>query len=74
MMAVPVKATEGAKPSFEPGTPQPLFDTHIVGGLVELQYDVTADGKRFLVNTTVASDAKTAPPLNVVVNWNAGKR
>ena len=46
----------------------------MVGGLVTLQYDVTADGKRFLVNTTGADGAKTAPRLNVVVNWNAGKK
>jgi len=34
------------------------------------QYDVTADGKRFLVTTTAAG--ASAPPLTVVVNWTAG--
>ena len=38
-------------------------------------YDVTADGKRFLVNTNGSSlaNASTAavPPLKVMVNWNA---
>jgi hypothetical protein len=33
----------------------------------QFQYDVTADGKRFL-NTTNA--AGSTPPLTVVVNWN----
>jgi hypothetical protein len=34
------------------------------------QYDVTADGKRFLVNTTRGAEA--APSLTVVANWDAG--
>jgi Tol biopolymer transport system component/predicted Ser/Thr protein kinase len=75
MMAVPVKAAAGPKPSFEAGTPVALFDAHMVhrpaGGLIE--YDVTADGKRFLINTTGGSGA-TSPPLTVVTNWTAGLR
>ena len=49
----------------------PLFETRIGEGAgnVAFQYDVTADGKRFLVATTLAT---AAPPLNVVVNWDAG--
>jgi hypothetical protein len=36
------------------------------------QYDVTVDGQRFLINTTVLPEAGAAsPPLTVVVNWNA---
>jgi serine/threonine protein kinase/Tol biopolymer transport system component len=73
MMAVPVKAAAGPKPSFEAGTPVALFDAHMVhrpaGGLIE--YDVTADGKRFLINTAGGSGA-ASPPLTVVTNWNAG--
>jgi hypothetical protein len=34
------------------------------------QYDVTADGQRFLVNTLV--EASPAPPITVVLNWIAG--
>jgi len=37
------------------------------------EYDVTADGKRFLVNTVVAGSASTLL-LNVVLNWDAGRR
>ena len=33
------------------------------------EYDVAADGKRFLLNTLVGD---LAQPLNVVVNWDAG--
>jgi len=72
MMAVAVKAVTGAKPSFEPATPQPLFNADVMalGYSVVLEYDVTADGKRFLVDTTGGS--ASAPPLTVVVNWDAG--
>jgi len=73
MMAVPVKAAAGAKASFEAGTPVDLFDAHMAhsGANSQLQYDVTADGKRFLINTTGSSGAAT-PPLTVVTNWTVG--
>lgn len=73
MMAVPVKAATGTKPSFEAGTPVALFDAHMAPSVNHnlLQYDVTADGKRFLINTMNASEA-ASPPLTVVTNWNAG--
>ena len=32
----------------------------------------SADGKRFLVAAVGGSDATTAPPLTVVVNWLGG--
>lgn len=69
MMAVTVKASTGSKLSPELGTPVPLFESHIVvfTANVGYQYDVTADGKRFLVATNTA--AASAPPLTVVVNW-----
>jgi hypothetical protein len=71
-MAVAVNAVMEPKPSFEPGAPVPLFETRIGEGAghVAFQYDVTADGKRFLVATTAAG--ASAPPLTVVVNWTAG--
>jgi hypothetical protein len=73
MTAVAIKAVAGPKPSFEPGAPMPLFESHIQGRGQPgngFQYDVTADGKRFLVDTITAS--ASAPPLTVVVNWTAG--
>jgi Tol biopolymer transport system component/predicted Ser/Thr protein kinase len=71
MMAVAVKATAGPKPTFEPETPQRLFEAHLVAG--GLEYDVTADGQRFLLNT-IAGSSLSAPLLNVVLNWDAGLR
>jgi Tol biopolymer transport system component len=72
MTAVTVKAVTGTKPSFEAGAPLPLFETRIVANpaIPVFEYDVTADGKRFLVDTNTAT--ASAPPLNVVVNWSAG--
>jgi hypothetical protein len=34
------------------------------------EYDVAADGRRFLVNIT--TDEGTASPITVVLNWPAG--
>ena len=67
MTAVAVKAVTERKPSFEAGAPVPLFDAFVKP---PFQYDVTADGKRFLVNTT--TPLPVSPPLTVVVNWTTG--
>jgi dipeptidyl aminopeptidase/acylaminoacyl peptidase len=68
MTAVPVKSM-GTK--FEPGTPQPLFDANLIEPPNEpiLDYDVTADGKRFLIVTTASGSLPAT--LNVVENWDA---
>jgi Tol biopolymer transport system component len=77
LMAAPLKLAQTA----EPGTPVPLFDTHVERGGTQIggfwhQYDVTPDGTRFLVNTLLepAAGAVPAPvePITVVVNWVAG--
>lgn len=80
-MVITVKAVAGPKPSFEAGTPVPLFDAHIAGAgtnIAYFNYDVTADGKRFLVASTgsvaSASTAASVPPITVLVNWNAGSK
>jgi serine/threonine-protein kinase len=55
---------------FRPGTPRPLFgdvydrDTGGVGGIAN--YDVTADGERFVM---VRRDASAQAELVVVLNW-----
>jgi len=74
MMAVPVKATAGPRPSFEAGAPVPLFDAHMASlqNGVLFEYDVTSDGKRFLIDTTGGASGAASPPLTVVVNWNTG--
>jgi len=71
MMAVPIKAFVGGKPAFEAGSPVALFDAHIAPTPVNyvFNYDVTADGRRFMIDTPASSGAP--PMLNVVVNWNA---
>jgi serine/threonine protein kinase len=73
MMTVAVRAVLGSKSSFEPEAPRPLFETHLIalGYSVVFEYDVTADGKRFLIDTDLGGGADV-PPLNVVVNWDAG--
>jgi len=73
MMATPVRAAAGPKPVLDFGAPTPLFDSHITAatGTFAFQYDVTADGKRFLVATNT-STVSSSPPLTVVTNWTAG--
>ena len=66
LMSVPVQA--GKK--FVAGTPQALFQTRITGARFSfVQYDVTPDGQRFLINSLPSEN--TAPPLTLVLNWNA---
>jgi Tol biopolymer transport system component len=76
MMAVPVNAKTGAKPTFEAGVPVALFATSMLstgeGLRPQYQYDVTADGSRFLIAHRVNSAAPTVPTLTVVTNWLAG--
>jgi dipeptidyl aminopeptidase/acylaminoacyl peptidase len=69
MMAVPVESGEGG---FRPGKAQALFDSKLVSGdygyrSVMREYDVSADGQRFLLNQP-ASDT-TEMPITVIVNW-----
>ena len=62
------------EPRFEPGASQALFDAQVpAGGLIgSFNYDVAADGKRFLVNTAATGTAGSAPaPITVIVNWHA---
>ena len=58
------------------GTPKALFSLHLMAlsyqnrmGSALDPFDVSADGKRFLVNS---ADPLHAPePINVIVNWDA---
>ena len=71
IMAAPVRSASAPKSSFEPGAPQPLFEaplSRVVNDAL-FQYDVTADGKRFLINTS-ADGASSSTILTVVVNWH----
>ena len=65
MMAVDIKATAT---TFEIGRPRELFQTRVADLPFPAQsYDVTADGQRFLIDTTL--DEAIAPPITVVMNW-----
>jgi len=61
-------AVNGRGASFEVGAVKPLFQTRRAGP--RSQYDVTADGQRFLINT--APEQAASAPITVVVNWTAG--
>jgi len=51
-------------------TPKALFKTRILTGLIKpgIDYDVTADGQRFLIGTQLGD----ATPVSVILNWTAG--
>ena len=66
LMAVPVKLGT----IFEAGAPGALFEANINPGGgpgIGHQYDVTADGQRFLLNLEPRETSTT--PLTVVLNW-----
>jgi hypothetical protein len=68
-----VEVRMGTKLEF--GTPHELFQTRLsLSGTLPfrmLRYDVTRDGKRFLINSDPESADAVAPPITVVLNWTA---
>jgi len=76
MMAAPIAISTGADSTVEAGAPVMLFEARtLIGTEIVLvfrqQYDVTADGQRFLMNVE-AEGASAASPFTVVLNWQAG--
>jgi hypothetical protein len=72
VMAVDVKTS----PGFQAGVPRPLFHSRLSNPMAagSFRFDVTPDGRRFLVNAPAQSDT-AAEPITVVTNWQAaGKR
>ena len=70
MMATPIKS--GA--NFDAGTPVALFQANpreLVATSELMEYDVSKDGQRFLINTQVKN--AEARPMSVVLNWANGK-
>ena len=65
MMAVATKLI----PDFDSGVPVPLFEVRLLDHPSLRQYDVTADGGRFLLNR-LATDELHAP-ITLVQNWTA---
>jgi serine/threonine protein kinase len=66
LMAVEVKLGS----AFEMGTPAPLFQTQVSNFVSPNRYDVSADGQRFLVNSSVQEQSRA--PIVIVLNWAAG--
>jgi hypothetical protein len=65
LMAVPIRTA----PTLKVGKPSPLFESPFVAGEPGLpNYDVSADGSRFLMIRAGAEEAKPGP-LNIVINW-----
>jgi Tol biopolymer transport system component len=67
MMAAPVRL----RPEFKSTEPTPLFQTRvpILANPYRWNYDVSADGERFLINT---APAYVRPPaIHVVLDWRA---
>jgi serine/threonine protein kinase/Tol biopolymer transport system component len=64
LMSVPVEPNGTA---LRLGPPRRLFQTRLITGTAFRNYDVTADGQRFLLNEPVA-DASDVP-ITVIVNW-----
>jgi len=70
LTAVPVKLGGSASESFQAGQAKPLFPLSILSTfIVERSYEVSNDGQRFL--TPVIPGGASAPPLTVVLNWQA---
>jgi eukaryotic-like serine/threonine-protein kinase len=61
-------AVNGKGASFEIGAVRPLFQTRTSG--FHYSYAVSADGQRFLMNTSPEEKAST--PITVVLNWAMG--
>jgi serine/threonine protein kinase/Tol biopolymer transport system component len=57
-------------PSFQMGTPTPLFQTQVNNFTSPNRYVVSGDGQRFLINSTVQEASRT--PIVVILNWAAG--
>jgi Tol biopolymer transport system component/predicted Ser/Thr protein kinase len=66
LMAAPVKTGD----VFEANASMPLFETHIRTEPTWTQYDVSADGQRFLINTMVETAAEREP-ITLVLDWTA---
>jgi Tol biopolymer transport system component len=68
MMAVDVTMS----PVFKPGIAKTLFQTSIATSRRLFSYDVSADGKRFLINSAMADAGPVSPTtITVVTNWTA---
>jgi Tol biopolymer transport system component/predicted Ser/Thr protein kinase len=65
-MMMAVQITSGS--SFTAGTPVPLFEARVLNHPASRQYEVTADGTRFLLNRRAIEKQQV---ISVVQNWRA---
>jgi hypothetical protein len=57
-------------PTFKVGVPHLLFETPVpADGSTQIVWDVTADGKRFLIPKPPSSQSSPQVPITVVLNW-----
>jgi Tol biopolymer transport system component len=72
LMAVDVSTA----PTFQTGAPRALFRTQVPRNNVQtsFRYDVTPDGKQFLLITPAAGANTATTPINVLLNWQARVR
>src|SRR5262249_27374526 len=73
LMAVTLRESSDGR-TLEPNPPQRLFPPGIVGGGSIIigatqQYDVSADGQRFVINMSLSE--ASASPISIVLNWTA---
>lgn len=69
MMAVDVNTS----PTFQAGTPHPLFDTDMVDTGIRtgpISWDIAPDGKRFLI---ISPSSTGSSSVNLILNWRAGR-
>ena len=64
LMAVAIQADS----TLQAGQPQALFEPRVFGAPV-INYTVSADGQRFLVNTP--AEGSNSAPVTVVLNWTS---
>ena len=72
LMAVDVGERNNAP---EIGVPRLLFETrisHPAGTGDFYSYDVSRDGKRFIISSLPADSAQSSNPITVDLNWTAG--
>ena len=65
LKAVSVSTAQG----FSPGTPKLLFRDRWLRGFAKQQYDVSADGRRFVLREAVEGASGKPPAIRVVMNW-----
>jgi Tol biopolymer transport system component len=58
---------DGRSALFEVGNVRPLFPVRMRDQFLGIPYAVSADGQRFLINTTIDTNAPT--PISLVLNW-----